>query len=245
MALAAALCVAAATGIVAILTGDFDRTEGEVVLTSLGFAVFSATTAPGASLRLRQPEGLRALGAATVGFSVVSFALFAIALWTEDDETLWRTFGCAGFIALACSHASLVIGARRPTDGPALEWLCTASIALGATDALFGVIGASGVIDEVDRGFVEFVAVLVILLVLTTALQPIVRRLTPESSAELQPPARRAPAPAEPPAPQPLAAEVLAAADRIDALNADPGDRTADIQREIDRLRELARTFSR
>ena len=245
MALAAALCVAAATGIVAILTGDFDRTEGEVVLTSLGFAVFSATTAPGASLRLRESEGLRALGAATVGFSVVSFALLAIALWTEGEDALWRAFGCAGFVALACSHASLVLGARRPSDGPALEWLCTASIALGATDALFGVIAASGVVDEVDRGFVEFVAVLVILLVLTTALQPIARRLAREPTAKPQRPSSPAPAPAEPRAPQPLAAEVLAAADRIDALNADSGNRAVDIQREVDRLRELARTYSR
>jgi hypothetical protein len=250
-ALAVSLCVAATTGIVAILTGDFDETEGRVLLTSLGFAVFSATTAPGASLRLRQSAGLRALGAVTIAASVASFVLLAIGIWTDpDDETLWRSFACAALVAFASSHASLVSAARRPTDGPNIGALCTVSIALGVADALFGILAASGAVDDVDSGFVELIAVTVILLVLTTALQPIARRIAAQRPATQQgrpADSRKPPAPAQPArprAPQPLATEVLAAADRIDALNADPGNRAADIRREVERLRELARNYS-
>ena len=42
-----------------------------------------------------------------------------------------------------------------------------------------------------------------------------------------------------------LATEVRAAADRIEALNADPGNRAPDIRRECERLRGLARSYSR
>jgi hypothetical protein len=37
---------------------------------------------------------------------------------------------------------------------------------------------------------------------------------------------------------------VIAAADRLDALNADPGNRAPEIRRELQRLRELARSHS-
>jgi hypothetical protein len=232
VALAAALCVAAATGIAAILTGDFGHDEGSVLLTSLAFAVFSATTAPGASLRLRQSPSLRALGAATVGFSVASFVLFAFAVWTEDDETLWRSFGCAGLAAFACTHAALVSGARRSTDSPLVVTLCTVSIVLGAADAGFGIAAASGAVDHVDRGLVELIAVLVVLLVLTTALPPIIRRIVSSPVVRERPSSR----------PAPFAAGVLEAADRIDALNGDPGNRAPEIRREVERLRELVRT---
>jgi hypothetical protein len=37
---------------------------------------------------------------------------------------------------------------------------------------------------------------------------------------------------------------VLATADRIDALNGDPGNRASEISREVARLRELVRAYS-
>ncbi|HWT26193.1 MAG TPA: hypothetical protein VN213_21980, partial [Solirubrobacteraceae bacterium] len=46
-ALAGGLSVAALVAIGAILTGGFDETDGRVIATSLGFAVFSATAAAG------------------------------------------------------------------------------------------------------------------------------------------------------------------------------------------------------
>ena len=226
----AALCVAALTAIAAVVTGDFDQTDGRVIASSLGFAVFSATAASGASLRQRGSERLRALGLAAVTLSAAGFLLMLAALWDDNSEDTWRWFGCTGLAALACSHASLVSGAMRASDRRTVRALGRTSIALGVLDACIGVLAVSGAADEVDGAYGQLLAVLVILLLLSTALPPVLRRL------------ERAAVPAAPAGP--LAAQVLAAADRIEALNGDPGNRASEIRRECERLRELARSHS-
>jgi hypothetical protein len=226
--------VAAFTAIVAILTGNFDKTDWRVIATSLGFTVFSALAASGAALRLRDSEGLRMLGLATMAFSAGAFLLLLVALWSEGDPDLWRWFGSVALVALACSHASLVSRARRSSDSPAVQSLAGVSMALGAWDAFLGVLAVSGAIDQLGHGFGQLMAVLVILLLLATGLTPILRRLQRSEAPASSPPA--------PSASEPLALEVLAAADRIDALNRHPGSRAPEIRRECERLRELARS---
>jgi hypothetical protein len=248
-ALVAALCVAALTAIVAILSGNFDDTDGRVLASSLGFAVFSATAASGASLRYRESESLRTLGLAAMALSAVSFLLLLVALWNDTGDDAWRWFGCAALAALGCSHASLVSGASRDTDTPTVRALCKASIALAVVESFSGILLVSGATEEADDGMAQLLAVLVILLVLSTALPPIMRRLQRPLVA-VAPPAGRSPStePAAAPSrrpPLPLVADVLAAADRIEALNGDPGNRAPEIRRECERLRELSRSYSR
>ena len=240
-ALVGALCVAALTAIGAILTGDFDETDARVIGTSLGFAVFSATGASGATLRAGESENLRALGLATMALSAVAFFLLVGAVWSDGAEDLWRWFGSVALAALACSHVSLVSGALRNTDSPSIRLLSVTSITLGLTEAFFGILAVSGAVEEVDDGFGQVMAVLVILLLLTTALPPILRRLQRTALAS----APRAPAtsPTLKPsassqrslAPLPLATEVLATADRIQALNDREGCQSAEITRECER----------
>lgn len=227
-ALVAALCVAALTAIGAILTGDFDETDGRVLATSLGFAVFSATAASGASLRWRAEDGLRALGAVTMALSGAAFLILVAALWLDGEDTAWRWFGALALAALAGSHASLVAGGGRAADGAAIATLARTSIVLALVDAGAGIAAISGAVDEVDGGYAQLMAVLVILLLLSTALPPILRRLQPAAArtASITPPS--------------LAAQVLAAADRIEAL--DPA--ASELRRECERLRTLARTYA-
>ena len=139
-ALVGALCVAAITAIAAITTGDFDDTDWRVIGTSLGFAIFSATAASGASLRFRGSESLRILGSATMALSAVAFVLLLVAVWNDGADDAWRWFGSAGLAALACSHLSLVSGALRGTDSAAVRSLSTASMGLGVIDAFFGIL---------------------------------------------------------------------------------------------------------
>lgn len=298
--LVGALCVAALTAIVAVVSGDFDETDARVVATSVAFGIYSATGASGATLRLRQNENLRTLGLATMIFSTAGFLLLLPAIWGDwDNETLWRWWGAATLATFACSHASLMAGAVRPDDGPAVRVLGTASIALASLDSGIGILAIAGAFDEVEvESAAQGLAVLVILMLLTTALTPIVRRIqrpapgaagrgggvaagggaapaggvaagtraagggvvagrgaapaggvapgTRAAAGTRAAPGTRPAAPggsgAAPSAS--LAAEVIATADRIEALNADPGNRAPEIRREVQRLRELARTHS-
>ena len=227
------LCIAALTAIAAITSGDFDDTDGYVIGTSIGFAIFTATAASGAGLRYRQSENLRTLGLLTIVLSAASFGLLVLALWSDWDEETWQWFGCFGLATLAASHGSLVAGALRQTDNDAVRTLALVSILLAVFDSLAGIFAISEVVDEVDAEYGQLLAVLVVLLVLTTVLQPIVRRA---QAPEAEPVAR---------AKSPLSAEILATADRIEALNADPSRRAPEIRREVERLRELARTYER
>jgi hypothetical protein len=224
-ALVGGLTVAAVTASIALVTGSFDDDDWRVIGTSLGFAVFSAIGAAGLSLRLSGGGAERLLGAVTVALAAAAFLLLLAALWIDDDaDGLWRTWGCVSLAALACSHASLVTGARRPTDSDVVSALVTISIGLAAIDAIAGILPLAEVVEDVEEGVVEIVGVLVIGLLLTTALPPIMRRLGGPSDV----PAR----------PTGLAADVLAAADRIERLSG--GDER--LRAEAERLRELART---
>jgi hypothetical protein len=231
--LVATLCIAALTAIVAILSGEFNDTDAYVIGTSIGFAVFTATAASGASLRYRQNESLRLLGLATIALSAVSFGLLVLALWSDWDDEPWQWFGCFGIATLTASHGSLVSGARRATDSEAIGMLATISICLAVFDGAAGILAISEVVDEVDTEFGQLLAALVVLLLLTTLLQPIVRRVQQPSDA----------APARPQSA--LTSELVALADRLEALNADPARRSSEIRRECERLRELARTYER
>lgn len=232
--LVASLCVAAFTAIVAIMSGDFDDTDGRVIATSVVFGISAAVAGSGAALRYRDSALLRTLGIATIGLTAASFLLFVFALWDEEQtENAWRWFGCVGFATLAASHASLVLGGLRMTDTRTVRTLAETSIVLAVVDATVAILVVADAVRDVDEDAAKVVAVLVVLLVLTSALQPILRRL------------QRAPESAHATTRGVLAAEVLAAADRIEALNADPAVRSAEIRRECERLRELARTYER
>jgi hypothetical protein len=136
-----------------------------------------------------------------------------------------------------------VSGALRETDSLSVRGLAKVSIVLGVVDACLGILAVSGAVDDVEEGAGEVIAVLVILLLLSTALPPILRRSQrPQVAEARRAGTRKAPASATP---LPLAAEVLAAADRIESLNGDPGNRSPEIRRECERLRELARSDPR
>jgi hypothetical protein len=235
-ALVGGLSVAALTAIAALLAGDFDETEWRVILSSLGFAVASALAASGASQRLRASGPLRDLGTATAAVSGIAYALWLAALWTDDwgSEGLWRAFGCAGVLAVAGSHACVVLGARRRSDSEPVKLLVRTSLVLAAIDTVGALLPIAGLIDEVGEAGAKFFGVTLVLLLLTSLLQPLLRRLQPPREAASGP--RRD-------AVELLTEEVATIADRIEELARGPALRTPEIRREAERLRNLARSF--
>jgi hypothetical protein len=175
--LVASLCVAALTAIVAILTDSFDDDDWRFIAMSLVLAVFGSTAAAGAALRFRAGAGLRTLGLVTIVLSAAAYALFVISLWNDDSDTAWRCFGVVGLTAFSASHASIVIGGRRERDSDAIRAIAVASIALSLVVSSIGILGIAEALDDVGEGFGRLVGVIGVLLLLTTALPPILRRL--------------------------------------------------------------------
>jgi hypothetical protein len=229
-ALAGGLTLAAVTAVIALLTGDLSDTDGKVILTSIGFALCSATGSAGAAARLR---GLEVLGAVTIAASVGAFVLLVLGLWTGDwgSEFIWRSFGCVGVVGLAGAHACALLGARRRGDTLGVQRITTAALWLAAIDGLGAILAISGLMSDVDEVWGRVFGAALVLLVLATALPPILRRVQPD-----------APAAARDGAGGSFASQVVEIADRIAELNSDPGIRAPEIRAEVERLRKLAKS---
>jgi hypothetical protein len=230
IALVTGLCFAAAAAVVALLTGSFGDIDASVILTSIGFAVFSATGSAGAAARLRPSENMRTLGGATLLASILAAALLVAGLWIDvhdwGPEGLWRTFGCIGVLAIVGSHACLMLGALRRDDSEAIRLITLSSVGFGVFDALAVILPLANVVDDIDEPWPRIFGASLVLLVLTTALPPIMRRMQPARRPTVE-----------------GSSAIMQIADRIDLLNADPGNRAPEIQAEVNRLKKLARSF--
>jgi hypothetical protein len=227
------LCFAALVAIIALLTSSFDDTDWRLIGTSLSFAVYSALAASGAAVVTKEIPAARPLGTATVAAAAVGFLLVLGLIWFDFEDGIARPWAIASLVALACSHASIVLRGARASDTGTISALVAASIALGVLDATVGTLAVAGAIevDEEDPG-VRLMAVTVVLLLLTTGLPPILRRLQPAAPARSWPPARGGSL-------EQLAAEVVAGTERIERH---AGDHAA-VRAECRRLRDLARSL--
>jgi hypothetical protein len=226
-ALMAGLCLAGAAAITALVSGDFNDTHANVIASSLGFGVFSALGAASAELWRGARSWRRVLGGATAAAALLAFALLMAALWVFDDEDVaWRAFGVAGLLALWGSHASLVLRGRRPDDTPLVTVLVWIAIAGGAFDMLIADAALVQVVDEFEEGYARFTAAILVVVILATALPPLIRRFSSSQGA----PSREQGITVTD-----LADELTAAASRLDAAGHPPA-----VRREAASLRELA-----
>ena len=227
-ALVGGLCVSGAVAVIALLSGSFDEIHWRVVGTSLGFSIFTCTAAAGAALRTRSHEGLRLLGMATVAASLAALVLLFGALWVDEADWLWRGFGVAGLAALWTSHASLMLGALRPGDSPAVRVLSQISAFTLGIEAAVGVGAILEVITDVGEVAPRMLAALIVVTVLATVLAPLLRRMQSTTG-----PSRAAAAVGRGSG---FAAEVAESANRLSMM-----DLPAPARAEVDHLRRLAR----
>jgi hypothetical protein len=241
IALVTGLSCAAVAAVIALLTGSFSDGDARVILTSIGFAITSATGSAGAAARLRASTGLWLLGTATLLASVFGFLLLLAGLWTNmdnwGDETVWRAFGCIAVLGVAGAHSCVMLGALRSSDTEAVRLLTLSAVGLSAFDTLAVILPLLELVDDVDETWARIFGASLVLLILTSVLPSILRRIQP---AALQPSAA-----AEGMAPEDefLATAVIRIADRIELLNSDPGNRAPEIHAEVRRLRKLAESF--
>jgi hypothetical protein len=236
LALAAGLSIAALVGIVAILTQSFDSTDLRLVGTSLGFSVFSALGAAGARAE-RSPGAPRGLGTATMAGATLGFVLLLVAIWVNHSAPAWRLFGTLAVATLAASHACLVLSARRAADTPTVGRLARVSVVAAAIDSALGVLAISGAIERIGAGYVQALAVLVIVMLLSTALPPILRRLQVGVPTDRAAPMMSLTNAAEY---QSNASELLAIANELDGLARNPRSAAKQLGRHAANLRQIA-----
>jgi Ferritin-like domain len=243
-ALAAGLSLAALIAVAAILTHSFDATDGRLIVTSLSFSFFTALG--GAGVGARQMTGpIRNLGSATLLAAGVSFVLLMMGLWSEAAEgEFWRAWAILVLLTLAASHACLVLTSRRRSDPPLIVALTATSVVASSFDAMLGALAISGLADHVDGNFVRLLTVLVIVMLLTTVLPPILRRIpSRERSHATGLPV--SPVPASMPPLDEEAEDLLAIACRLEALAPSTGELARAITREAAHLRSLAQNPGR
>jgi hypothetical protein len=245
IALVTGLSFAAAIAVLALITGSFDDTDTRVILTSVAFALSSAIASAGAAARLRPSETLQTLGTLTVLASAASFLLFLIGLWAHTDgwgsEGLWRTFGCTAIFGIACAHACALLGSARDGDTDAIRLLVRSAIALAAFDSLTVILFLTGIADDtVAEPWPRIFGATLVLLVLTSILPSILRKMQ-TASTEPAPSANGHHDASD----EFLASAVIRIADRIEALNSDPGNRSPEIRAELSRLKNLAHSFEK
>ncbi len=227
-ALVAGLCVSGAVAVVALLSGSFDEIHWRVVGTSLGFSIFTCTAAAGAGLRSRSHRGLHALGTATVAASLSALVLLCGALWVDETDWLWRGFGVAGLAALWTSHASLMLGALRPTDSAAVRTLSQVSAFTLGIETAVGVGAVLELVTDVGEAGARVLAALIVVTVVTTVLAPLLRRMrTTAAPSQVATAVGRGSG---------FAAEVAESANRLATM-----DLPAQAHAEVDHLRRLAR----
>jgi hypothetical protein len=186
-----ALVGGAGWAVAELLSGSIDETDGRVLLTSLGFAAASTTGASGLAAIMRPSPALRVLGMATMGCSIAAFALLTAMIWHDDfpfeiRETLWRACGCASVLAIAGGHASLMLRGRRPTDSPLVGLVTFSSLVFGVIDAVGAFSWLAELADEINDSWGRRLAAVLVLLIVTTVLAPLLRRLqaTPAEASE-------------------------------------------------------------
>lgn len=174
----ACLCVAAAIAIVALLTGDFDETEGKVTVTTLWVALYNITGMGAAAARPRR--GLAALGICGFIASAIGFALGVYLIWSEfDDDGLARAWGIATTAAISIAQAALLLIHRRPSDSHVIRLVRTATIVVVVVLAALIMVALASAEDDPDESFFRILGALAVLDALGTLSLPILRRLQP------------------------------------------------------------------
>ena len=110
IALLAALAMNALIGIIIVLKGDFGDTEGKLLGTTFGLALFTVLAIP-STVQLGRGR-FYALSGFGISVSVIAFILAGSAIWSDgafEDVFLTKLMVTFGVMAFASNHAALLL----------------------------------------------------------------------------------------------------------------------------------------
>jgi hypothetical protein len=173
-ALVASLCVTAVIAIATLLFAEFDETTRRILGTTALLSLASLLALPAGVLLDRRTAV--PLAWSTIAAAVVAFVLAMVAIWgARGEEWLsqltWTCWLAAGAGAQACGVTSLL----RSGDSRRIRILYGASIVLATL--LAALIALAIWVEPESSTFVRVTGAVAVAAVLTSLLQPILRRV--------------------------------------------------------------------
>jgi len=171
--------LSAGFGVYALVAGDFGRTQGRILLSSLTVSAVSILSmACGVAWERRRLGAVPALG---VLVAIAAGALLLLGIWGEGrGSVFWKTTACVAIGAVAAAHASLMslasLDARFAWAKPAAY-----ALAVALAGALMTAICAEADDEQVWRG----IGVLSVLLSAMTITVPVLHRMSARAEETL------------------------------------------------------------
>ena len=180
LAILASLVVNALIGIAIVLKGDFGDTEGRLLGTTIGLALFTVLAIP-STVQLGRST-YYALSGFGIGTSVIAFFLAVDAIWSDgafEDDVLTKLMVTFGIAAFASNHAALLLLATATR--------LAVRVTLVVTIILLVVIAATLIAslwtEDLPKGLARLLTVFAILDVLGSLAVPMLSKLYRLSAA--------------------------------------------------------------
>jgi hypothetical protein len=176
IALIASMCATAALAIGILLFSEFDETAARILGSTAALSFFSMLALP-AGVLLDRGRFLP-LAWASLAVSAAVFVLVLALLWADWDdepERLWKSALSVTAFAVAGAQAAATTSRGRADDPTLVRGLFAAALALALILAAMTSAAAWAEIDAV--GYYRALGALAVLGLLSTLLQPVLRRV--------------------------------------------------------------------
>ncbi len=179
-ALVVSLCITGVLAIGTLLFSEFGERSDKILGTTALLSLASLLALPAGVLLDRRRATI--LAWAIIASCAAGFVLAMVAVWGEAAEWVDKLAWTFGLAAGAGSHAAATTTWQRPSEGRRLRALYVSAIVLVVTLAVLFAVLIWAEVDSVGYG--RILGATAVAALLTTLLQPILRRME-------APPARR------------------------------------------------------
>jgi hypothetical protein len=182
LGLVGSMCATAALAIGILLFSEFDETAARILGSTAALSFFSLLALPAGVLLDRGrflPLAWASLVVSAVGLVLVQVVLWVD--WDDEPERLWKSALSVTAFAVAGAQVAATTSRRRADDSTLVRGLYAAGLALALALAAMTSAAAWGEIDTV--GYYRALGALAVLGLLSTLLQPVLRRVVGAAAA--------------------------------------------------------------
>ena len=157
IALLGALAMNALIGIIIVLKGDFGDTEGKLLGTTFGLALFTVLAIP-STVQLGRGR-FYALAGFGISVSVIAFILAVSAIWSDgafEDVFLTKLMVTFGVMAFASNHAALLLLASATPKVIKVTLIATITMLVVIAVALITSVWLEDLPKEIARPLTVF-----------------------------------------------------------------------------------------